>query len=421
MTVTALYDHPPSSKNRTRSAFSPNVPVNVARFSTPPGTLTIFSVPDSTLPNTPFPVLSTKQNTESVATKKTSSLGELALQSGQSGRTVRTWSSYAHEEHREWPHDHGATCWQRSSRHTGHSDMILGFGTNGLVALVNGTDNEQYALKYWLPWRANLSFARPAPLDSIERFVTQMNSRPGVRAKLRGRRVEIDAYGAAFPEPVVCARLRENKLKRARMPVTKSEATPSCASYSIAHGIQMEIVQNGVIRMPRAGPTLFEEMPLSLPDALNLVHVLAGAAASALIQGFAIADQKPFNVCRPPKKKTGWTVIDIDNLPRVSEPASDHATYLVDEVSTAGAASVASLVITVLLAVGVDHVSIDHLFGHDRPPQANCATLRSLMAPIDPSLKQLLSPLIRQLERNFQVSSATEALLAASQIAAGAP
>jgi hypothetical protein len=296
--------------------------------------------------------------------------------------------------------------------------MILGYGSNGLVSLVNGPDNEQHAFKYWLPWRANLSFISPAPPEAVARFIRQISSRPGIRAEARGTRVIIKAYGASFPTALVYARLHENKLRRARMPITKREAAPRCERYRIAHGIAMDVVENGVIKMPRAGPTLFEEMPLDRPDALDLLHVLAGAAASALIQGHAIADQKPFNVCRPPESSTGWTVIDIDNLPTLYEPANEHATYNIPEAETAAAASVASLVITVLLAVGVDGVTIDHLCGHDRPGTADCATLRSLMAPVDPDLKELMAPLVKELERKFSVASATEALLVASQRAA---
>ena len=286
--------------------------------------------------------------------------------------------------------------------------MYLGCGANGVVELVRAGDVE-YALKYWIPWRAKITLKHVPFPENVSNFIAAVNSQPHMRGSASNG-IRISSYGATFPVQKITAMLNEHGMEEEGMQISRDHKSPGCLWYTIEHGIPMEVQADCSIKMPMAGPTVFAELPLTKLDILSLISVMTAAASSALKQRVALADLKPCNICRwHAKRHPRWIVIDIDNLPMLDECARDHATYNVFEAKSAARASLASLLITTLLACGNNPVEIDYLFSHESQPIAPLVTLENKVKSAPSFCAKLLKPLVERLKM-FTVHGAIEDL-----------
>ena len=257
-------------------------------------------------------------------------------------------------------------------------DDVIGFGSNGVV--VASRQSAGKALKYWLPHVMRGSIVGDS--RSLSLFKGFFLGRNRFRVKVRGARLSIKFFGEAFPLDQVNSFARKANVIIADVCITQDLESPRCKLYSILHSCHPWPLKNGVLEMELAGPPVYLRLPLTYKEVNRLVAVLCEAAQSALLQGVAIVDLKPENICDAFNRE-GWIIVDVDDLPVVSDPhAYQSATYTVKNTVTAIRAMVASLVITAALLAGVitKGVALEKFF-HMSKRMANWSELESICHP----------------------------------------
>ena len=211
-------------------------------------------------------------------------------------------------------------------------DDVIGFGSNGVV--VASRQSAGKALKYWLPHVMRGSIVGDS--RSLSLFKGFFLGRNRFRVKVRGARLSIKFFGEAFPLDQVNSFARKANVIIADVCITQDLESPRCKLYSILHSCHPWPLKNGVLEMELAGPPVYLRLPLTYKEVNRLVAVLCEAAQSALLQGVAIVDLKPENICDAFNRE-GWIIVDVDDLPVVSDPqAYQSATYTVNTLANLG-------------------------------------------------------------------------------------
>jgi hypothetical protein len=255
---------------------------------------------------------------------------------------------------------------------------LIGAGGNGVVYAELGPDGRECAVKYWIPHRLEGKLVGGDAATGA--FVRAFADYPNYTASIKGGVIQLESYGPAFPYAEI---IRVMQIHRVRLTtgwqVTQELSPPACALYVIEGAVRPTEIANGVLAMELAGPSLPCVMPVPAWDALGLVSVLCTAARSALLQGVAMADLKPWNVCR---SGLGWVVVDVDNLPAAGATADGQATLRVAGATRCGPAMIAALVVTAAYALG--SIGLDGVlrYHYDRCPAQTREQLAAVCPPV---------------------------------------
>ena len=263
-------------------------------------------------------------------------------------------------------------------------EEVIGYGSYGVV--VRPTDGSGYALKYWLPHvlRANIV----GEACAVKIFRCAFLGNPRFRVRINGSKLKLRYFGVSFPSDEVQEWADRARVRLVQCAVTQSTCEPSCLKYSIFGSCDPYPIANGVLSMKLAGKPVFPMMPLRPSQVSSLVSLMCSAAQSALMQGVAIVDMKPENICAA-KDGGGWVIVDVDDLPSTEDPfAHEGATYTVKGAKNGVQAMVAAVVISAAMLAGVvsKREALDSfLFSSKR-----LASWEDLHAICHPALQQVL-------------------------------
>lgn len=228
------------------------------------------------------------------------------------------------------------------------AEEVIGFGGNGVVVL---RGKEKACVKYWSP---HVVKGRLCGSDvAVRLYMASFTNSARQRLMVKHSTFELHYYGCELPLDRIVQVAEKQRVRLIIHSIAQDDSPPACSNYAIANSVCPAPLAQGAVIMLRAGCTLWERIPLSPVAVCSLICDLCTAAHSAFLQGHALVDIKPQNICQNPNNE-GWLMVDVEHLPRMtSSRATRESTYTVSAIINGEQAVAASLIITVAIAAGV--------------------------------------------------------------------
>jgi len=275
-------------------------------------------------------------------------------------------------------------------------EKVVGKGANGVVVEATCASGTKVAIKLCDPWIARIHPADRC-IDVLRDWGRQTQQ---VIMDENKHRLKLEFYDVT-PDALVA------KLHACDVHLTphRKGLSENFAMWSIAGCVQSVPIGNGALLMPLLGPSLFGSLPLTPPLYRKLKEVLITACMSALVQGVALVDLKPANICYAGDT---FVVVDTDTLALAApgvDTAEPWATFTVPCLLPSTIATMlVNLVLTLAQAMGtVNAGTVYAKFGHDSRYGAKIDDLAAI-APLT------TKPIVDALSPNMSVSMALDTL-----------